>query len=223
MSVSTRADLKTFLNEKTGLSGEAYEDRKERYINFAQSEICITQFNFLKKSWTFSITVALGIGYEVESDFGEIDYDNVWISTTRLVRGSEEDIILNPPATTGQPLQFVLAGVGTNNRQKLNFGNPTTNASYTATVRGWRKPTDLTLDTQYSIISQVYGDKPLLSYAEYLLWASVQEKGEADRAYRQFIIDFLMMEEKLPFTGPSYAKILRKQLEEQTDKDNTQT
>lgn len=222
-----RGEIRTLGGYRTGYSGTEYAVRWNEAINLAQQEVGSILWDFLYRiDGTFSVTTG-NTAFDIScSDatilIGKIDINNIFIGVDRLVEGSIVDIVQNPVATAGKPLQFKFANVNVSNLRKVYVGCPTADANYTGTFYFWRKISDLTADADTSIISTAYTDKPIFTYSCYIMQKFL-EHPEADALWQEFMFDMNIMEQKMDFSGPSYTEIqktiasIRKQATEEKE------
>jgi len=213
---STFSQLRTKLEERTGVSGTTYEASRDRAINWAQEEICTVDWNFLITSTSF--TLALGSPtYNLATDYLRASRFYCTSGTTRweLLPTNPDDILVNTlsySSGVSKPLYYALGGnygAGTIPRIHVGchthgYGTKTVNYSYI------KKLTDLSATTDVSLISVVYRDDPLIAGASFKFHIDLERRDLAEKDFLEFCNAMATMCNALPFTGDNYATILQK-------------
>lgn len=201
--------LKTQILDKTGYNPADNASFVTRCLNIAQREVTLVKFNFL---WGYA-TQSIGSGqapYDLPSGTGWETHhlDEVFIGTSQLRRGDKRSILLAPASDTGQPAKYIESGYNSSNgRRTIYFGGPTSDATYNVKIAYYRWLVDLGAATDVSAISQVWMDKPLVTYASYLIYNNLEQYEKAAQVLGEFRIDMKDME-RLGFEGDSYEDIL---------------
>jgi len=193
------------LEEFTGIGGSAYSTRKSRAINWAQVEINSVKWDFLFDEGTGFNTVAGTKVYSLDTDFLHPHkfYINDGSTVYELIPGISEDIVLNPPSTTGVPKYYCLAGVS-GGLPRVYIGYPTADDAYAVTYGFYKQLSDISGST-HSEISIAWRDDPIITGAVYKFWQYVEEPAKAEQAYGKFWQAMKEMEENMPFTGESWT------------------
>lgn len=211
--MGTIAEIKAKGEDRTGISGTDYDARWNVAIQRAIQEIGVVNFEFMYVP-DGSISITTGVkGYDLPSDFQELDEDNVYIGANKLIRGSKEDIFFQPPENSGEPQRYRVFGVNSSGLQKIYVAYPLSDSSYTVNFGYWLKMPTYALD-ETPLISSVYSDTPIVSLAVHLFYRMVDEYQKADIALAEFLGDMRIMESKKDYVGLSYDELFQQRTQQ---------
>ena len=204
--------IQTAIIGRTGVSGDAYTDDIKRAINWAQREICTVAWQFLYTTGTIAVSAAGGTTYTLPTGFNRLYKVFIDNSGTpkELIKGTPEDIDLNPPSSSGMPLYYSVSSQVTSSK-KIMIGCPTADDDYTVTIGYYQFLSDLVSDSTTSQVSSAYKDSPLITGGTYKFLLDLEQTEASQIALAEFMRDMSVMESVVPHYGPGYSAMIQQE------------
>jgi len=210
MATTIASDIREEIKDRHAIEGTAYDDTIDRKVILACEEICSVDFSFLYvPSSTIQVTQNT-IVYSTDANFKKLDEDNIYIgsSKNKLIPGTMNHIYFNPPATTGMPRMFHVAGLDSTNIRTIYIGYPTADAGYIVYYGWWRKHGSFTTG-QVPLIVTVHNSAPVVAYASFLLNKELGLRADAQDDLAEFLGLMREMEDAYGYSGRSYDEIMK--------------
>lgn len=222
--MATWATLRTTLKQRLGLgTGTVYDTRADQALNAAIELICLVNWDFLRSFCTTAqVALSKTLVTSLPSDLGAIDEKMVYTAPTetgaktRIIRGSERDIIYEPAAIYGTPYQFCLIGESASARQ-MHVGAPTTSVDLYVQFSYFKTYSDYSSanDADTHPVCALLGDNIVLSGGawQFAKFFELEEEPAkiSGEGLQEMLIHAKAAERKFTYSGPSLTDIIRLQ------------
>ena len=200
----TRTELKAQLANRCGPDVTTWATQYNAAIYRAIKEICTVKWKFLLRNASITVT-ASETSYSLATRFNQIH--KVYIgnyatgTTTQLIEGTMEDIVLNPLSSAGEPRYYDCADYSSS--ENISIGYPTSDGTYYIEYSYYEVLPDIG-DSETSAISAIYRDEPILDWAEYYILLDMEDP-RSQIAQQKAIAAMATMEAEMPYDGDSYS------------------
>jgi len=208
--------LRTLVKQRLGLgSGTVYDTRANAAMTAAGELLHSVRWDAIRKQETVLIATGATYSNDTIADYGTLDEKNVYIKTaagttySRIIRGDFSSIVINPPATPGQPLKFMPAN------GLIYAGCPTADADYTLKFGYWSKFVTPAADITTPEIVTALGDALFIAASVWTFakFFEVEEENHivSGDALQELIAQARAAEKRSGHQGPKLEEIIKAQ------------
>ena len=201
--------IRSEVQKRVGLEGTGeYDDRAVVAMNAAGDLLHSVQWDCIKTvTGDLTITMAATAAGGLPTDVGITDDKSYRISPKlKVIQGTTDSILINPPSAYGRPLKYVWSGA------TLHFGCPTANSDYTAKFAYWKKFVTPADSATPEIVTHL-GDAVFIAAALWIFakYFEMEEEQPAvsSSAMAELLTQARLAQARNTFQGPSLEEIIR--------------